>query len=439
MSTYTLFFPEGFLWGAATAAHQNEGNNTNNDFWAWEQTPGHVVDNTTSGLAADWWNRAEADFDRAAEMGLNTLRLSVEWSRLEPEPGNWDEDAFERYRQMLQGLQQRNIKPMVTLHHFTNPLWLAEIGGWTNKAVISHFQRFTTKVVNALGDQCDLWATINEPNIYAAHAYILGKWHPGHTSLPQFIQVTRHQIRAHAAAYKAIKHLQPHSQVGIVQHLAAFDPATNSPLDRAIADLRSQLLNWYTLDAVVLGFLKFPYGTRYDYLETNTDFIGINYYGRHPLRFSLDAADKLFAAEVEASPEIAWPPPWTDREIYPDGLYRFIVETARRYGKPIYVTENGMADPNDNIRPGFLLTHLAAIHRAIRAGVDVRGYYHWTLVDNYEWVEGWTTPFGLIALDPATQERSPRPSADLYATIVKSGTITDNMVKQYAPQVSVHL
>jgi beta-glucosidase len=317
MSNCILRFPAGFLWGAATAAHQNEGNNTGNDFWAWEQDPAHIADHTTSGLACDWWQRAEEDFDRAAALGLNTLRLSVEWSRLEPRPGVWDSAAFDRYRAMLRGLQERGMAPMVTLHHFTNPLWLAERGGWTNEEVVAMFERFTAKVVEALGDLCQTWCTINEPGIYAAEAYVMGRWSPGESDLLKFIRVTRNQFKAHAAAYQAIRRRQGGGQAGLVQHMAAFEPANPaSAADRLAASVRSGLLNWRFVEAVIEGRLKFPYGCGlrpYAPAVNSSDFIGLNYYGRHPLRFDLSAGGSLFASPVLGRPEVAWPPPWIAR------------------------------------------------------------------------------------------------------------------------------
>jgi beta-glucosidase len=440
MPQRTLRFPDGFLWGAATAAHQNEGNNTGNDFWAWEQDPSHIADHTTSGLACDWWRRAEEDFDRAAALGLNTLRMSVEWSRLEPRPGVWDSAAFDRYRAMLRGLRERGMEPMVTLHHFTNPLWLAERGGWTNEEVAGLFERLAAKVVEALGDLCQTWCTINEPNIYAAEAYILGRWTPGESDLLKFIGVTRNQFKAHAAAYQAIRRRQSEGRIGLVQHMAAFEPANPaSAADRSVAGTRSSLLNWRFVEAVIEGKLKFPYGRGLPYAPAvnSSDFIGLNYYGRHPLRFDPGAGGSLFASPVQGRPEVAWPPPWTDREIYPEGMQRFLVELARYGRRPLYVTENGLAaaTADDEKRAGFILTHLAALQRAIRQGADVRGYYYWTLVDNYEWVEGWTTPFGLIELDPATQKRTPRGSAALFGELAHANAITEEMVEKYAPGV----
>lgn len=438
MAKRILTFPKGFRWGVATSSHQNEGNNANNDFWAWEQVPGHVADFSTSGLACDWWNRAEEDFDRAAQMGLNALRLSVEWSRIEPRPDVWDSGAFDRYREMLKGLHARGLQPMITLHHFTNPLWLAEQGGWADPRVVSHFERFASQVVQRLGDLCHLWCTINEPTIYAVHAYLLRKWAPGKANLLDVIRLTRNQVKAHAAAYHAIHRLQPGAEVGIVQHMAAFEPADpGSFTDRAVAGVRDALINWRFMDAVTQGRLKPPFGAgmrRHGPATNTSDFIGINYYGRHALRFDLRAADRLFAAEVPVEGDNAWPAPWSDREIYPAGLGHFLMRLTR-YQRPVYVTENGMADADDRTRPGFILTHLAALHRAILQGADVRGYYHWTLVDNYEWVEGWTTRFGLFALDTLTQERTPRSSAKLFGEIARANAITEDMVEQYAPQV----
>jgi beta-glucosidase len=442
MSARILAFPGGFRWGAASAAHQNEGNNTNNDYWAWEQIPGHVAQGNHSGMACDWWSRAEEDFDRAAAMGLNALRLSVEWSRVEPQPGKWDSGAFDRYREMLKGLRERGLEPMITLHHFTSPFWLVGQGSWVSENIVTRFERYTAKVVQTLGDLCQVWCTINEPAIYSVYAYLLGKWSPEDANLLKFIRAVRNQIKAHAAAYRAIHRQQPGALVGIVKHMAAFEPANpTSTVDRIVAAIRDRLLNWRFVDAVTEGRFKFPLGVgfpRYAPAVNSNDFIGINYYGRHPLKFDIRAAWRLFAAETQASREIAWPEPWADREIYPDGMHRFLKRVAR-YGRPIYVTENGIADATDHIRPGFILSHLAALHRAIRQGVDVRGYFYWTLVDNYEWVEGWTTRFGLIALDPVTQERTPRPSVDLYAEIARSNAITEDIVEKYAPQLVDHI
>jgi beta-glucosidase len=439
MSIRILEFPKGFRWGTATAAHQNEGYNTKNDFWAWEQKPGHVADGTTSGAACDWWERAEEDFDRAAALGHNTLRLSLEWSRLEPERGRWNDGAFDRYRQMLTGLRQRGLVPMLTLHHFTNPFWLAQLGGWLTPAAVTSFERFAAQAIDQLGDLCQLWCTINEPMVYAFVAYLSGQWSPGHNSLRETLRVAANLARAHAAAYRAIKRRQPDARVGIVTHMPIFEPASQRLLDRRAAAWQDIVFNQRILDAVSEGRLKFPLnlfnGRRaIPQAGDGSDFWGLNYYGRYQVAFDPRAATTLFGRHVVDPSAEYWDEPWPDREIYAVGLYRCLRRLAR-YGKPIYVTENGLDDVNDARRPQFLLTHLAALHRAIREGADVRGYYHWTLVDNYEWTEGWTTRFGLIALDPQTQRRTLRRSAELYARIAKSNAISEDIVAEYAPQV----
>ena len=412
--------------------------NVHNDFWAWEQAGNHTADGTVSGLACDWWNRAEEDFDRAADLGLTALRLSVEWSRVEPEPGRWDAASLGRYREMLKALRQRGLAPMVTLHHFTNPRWLSERGGWLVPEVVPAFARYAAYVASVLGDLCDTWSTLNEPGIYAAFAYILGRW-PGETGVLPFIRVTRNQLRAHAAAYRAVKALQPHARVGLVQHFAGFeaaDPASRG--DRLVAAVRDATLNWGLIEAVMTGRLKPPYGLgvrRHPGARNSSDYIGVNYYGRHPLVFDSTAPRTFFTRAGEVRPDRAWPAPFQDREVDPGGLERFLLRLAP-YRKPLYVTENGMADAEDGVRPEFILTHLAALHRALQKGADVRGYFHWTLVDNYEWAEGWTTRFGLFALDPRTQVRTARTSARLFGEIARANAITEDLVERWVPDAA---
>ena len=438
MGNRKLVFPDGFLWGVASSAHQNEGNNINNDFWQWEQEPDHIADQTTSGLATDWWENAEVDFDRAAAMGLNSLRLSVEWSRIEPRAGTWDISALDRYRAMLIALHDRGLEPMVTLHHFANPLWLAEQGGWANADTVAYFERFVRKVVEALGDLTHLWCTINEPNIYSLLAHITGDWPPGKKNALDFIRVGRNQLRAHAIAAQVIHKHDSEAQVGIVKHMAAIDPLqVDQVADRLVASLQDRVLNWGFLASISHGRYQFPFGVGLGSIGASSHgntFIGLNYYGRDRVRFNLKSPDTLFGSPVPAPPETAWPEPWTTREMYPEGIARFATQLAR-YDQPIYVTENGLADAEDSKRPGFIIGHLSALHRAIQQGADVRAYYHWTLVDNYEWVEGWTTRFGLVALNTETQARTPRPSMELYAQIARENAITEDVVGIYAPEL----
>jgi len=415
-----LRFPEGFLWGTATSSHQVEGHNTNNDWWAWEQIPGKISDGTTSGPAADWWQRAEEDFDRAAALGQNTLRLSLEWSRCEAQEGEWDEAALARYRQMLQGLRDRGITPMVTLHHFTNPLWLVAKGGWENPEVVPLFDRYTSKVVEELGDLCSLWCTLNEPLIYIVFGYIYGTWPPGVRSLPRGIKVFRNMVRAHAQAYRTIHRLQADAQVSIAKHVRIFDPANpESQADRWAARLLEHVFNDAFLHAVTKGRIEPPFGL-WEVLPQaidSLDYIGVNYYSRDMVAFDITHTASFFAR----------------RFVNPEGLYRTL-KTLSHYDKPLYITEVGIPDNTDQQRPRFILTHAAATHRAIQEGIPITGFYFWSLVDNFEWAEGYSARFGLIEVEPKIQARQLRESARLYAEISKANAITPAMVEKWAPE-----
>ncbi|MGD8464087.1 MAG: glycoside hydrolase family 1 protein [Anaerolineae bacterium] len=432
----SLVFPEGFLWGTATAAHQVEGNNTNNDWWAFEQRPGAIWHGDRSGLACDWWRNAEQDFDLMAQMGHNSHRLSVEWSRIEPREGEFDPRAIARYREMLAGLQQRGIEPMVTLFHFSSPLWLAQQGGWSNPVAVHRFRRFVRHTLEQLGDRVKLWCTINEPNVYAALGYLLGEHAPGDKSLILYFRVLRNLMEAHAAAYRVIHALDGEAQVGLVKNVPLFEPLDpNNKLSLWATRLIDRYFNEVTLRAVAEGRMLFPVGwglTAHGPLVDSLDFVGLNYYARERISLPLGTDQRRGFMQPTPGAEVSDSGrngPYG--EIYPEGLYRALKRLAK-LGKPIYVTENGLPDADDDQRPCFLLGHLAQIQRAAIEGVDVRGYYHWSFTDNFEWAEGWALRFGLVALDERSQVRSPRPSAKLYSEIARANAITRSMVQQFA-------
>ena len=433
-----LVFPDGFRWGVATSSHQCEGGNTANNWYAWEQA-GHIKTGERAGSACDWWQSAERDFDLARDLGLNALRLSVEWSRIEPRPGEWDNAALTRYRQMLVGLHERGIEPMVTLHHFTNPLWFEERGGFLAADAVTRFDRFTERVVTELGDLCDLWCTVNEPNVYAVQGYLFGAFPPGRRGDAfAVLRVQAALARAHAAAYRTIHRIQPAARVGWAQHVNIFDPANPSNrLDRLAAGLQDAAFNDFFLRAVASGRAAFPLSLVAGDLravQDTCDYIGVNVYYRDLVAFDPRAPTELFgrrfADPAGARSDQPIGAEWG--EVYPDGLRRVALRVAA-LGRPIYVTENGVADAADRLRPWQLALAARALHAAIAAGADVRGYYHWTLVDNFEWVEGWKTRFGLIALDPQTQARTPRRSAALYGAIAHANAMTPEMLEEYAP------
>jgi beta-glucosidase len=442
VSKRILQFPSGFLWGTASASHQCEGGNTNNQWYRWEQQ-GHILSGDTCGDAADWWRNAEADFERAEQLENNALRLSLEWSRIEPEEGRWDSTAIERYRALLRDLHQRHMLPVVTLHHFTEPLWFAERGGFASEANISLFVRYAKYVVANLQDLCDFWLTINEPNIYAVQGYLLGTFPPGEHDLKLALGVTRNLLQAHIEAFYAISELQPEARIGYCLHYRLFDPARAFwPPDTAAASLQEESFNWALLRAAETGRFSFPLSFALKPLSHaagTRDYHGINYYTREMVSFDPTKPAELFARRFTRPGAIANDPGLDTNfgEIYPEGLYRVLKAVHRRTrgNKPLYITENGFCDARDDRRPRSLLEHLAMMHRAIQEGVPVRGYLHWTLVDNFEWAEGWGARFGLIELDQKTQERIPRKSASLFGEICRANAITEEIVERYAPEV----
>lgn len=429
MAQATMFFPADFLWGTASASYQVEGDNQNSDWWAWEQKEGRIWEGHRSGRACDWWENAEADLDRAADLGTNAHRLSLEWSRIEPEPSVFDEGAIDRYRQILQAMRERGIEPMVTLHHFSNPLWLVEKGDFDSELVVDYFRRYVAKVVDKLGDLVPKWITINEPMVYLVMRYLDRVFpaprRPGPWAMRQ---AAYHLLCCHAAAYQTIKEKYPQALVGVAKNMVAIDPRPEgNPLDSWWANQLSWLFNDWWMEAMVDGRLRWPLGRgRINHLAGSFDFTGINYYTRFYVRFlryyQRDWGPNAVVSDTNYG------------EVYPAGIYR-VIKHALRYQKPIYITENGLPDIGDTLRPSFLLTHLREIWRAISFNFPVMGYYHWTLVDNFEWDRGWLQRFGLYALDPQTQERKLRASGRLYGEICHSRSISSDMAEKYAPQL----
>jgi beta-glucosidase len=428
-------FPRGFLWGSATAAHQVEGNNTNNNWWKWEQD-GHT--DGTSGLACDWWGgRWREDFDRAAEGGQNAHRLSVEWSRIQPAPDKWDEDALEKYRAMLRGMRERGMTAMVTLHHFTDPQWLWDNGAWENADVVPLFEKYVRKTVEALKEYCALWITINEPNVYALSGYANGAFPPAVNDIKRAVLVEANMARAHAAAYRAIHEIQREARVGYALHYRPMVAKNKwSPLDRLMRNIRYNGINMAFPSAISAGVLKSPVGNhQVPEAKGTQDFLGLNYYSQDTISFDIRNSKELFT--YSGFPEDA---DFSETKFIaniPEGFYDSIKWAVRAYpDTPIIVTENGVEDASDKMRPRYLAQHIHQMWRAVNFNWPVKGYFHWSLVDNFEWERGWTQRFGLWGLDPETQKRIKRPSADLYAEICKENGLSSEMVAKYCPEVS---
>jgi beta-glucosidase len=431
MSEVTFHFPRGFLWGTATAAHQVEGNNTNNNWWRWEQE-GHTAGK--SGLACDWWGgRWREDFDRAVETGQNAHRFSVEWSRIQPTPDHWDEEALEKYRLMLRGLRERGLTALVTLHHFSDPLWLTDLKGWENDDAPQKFAAFVRKTVEALKEYVTMWVTINEPNVYAYQAYSDGTFPPGKKDIGAAFHVMTNLLRGHALAYKIIHEIQPEARVGIAINYRSFHPATGSPLDHMVAGIQSKIFNDLFPRGAQDGKARFIYKTiRIPEAAHTQDFIGVNYYTRDQVSFDISRVSTLFGRTYFPKDADVSPSGFIANE--PDGFYESF-KWALQFNIPIIVTENGVEDAQDRMRPRYIAQHIHQMWRAVNLNWPIKGYFHWSLVDNFEWERGWTQRFGLWGLDVDTQKRIRRPSVDLYAAICKENGLSSEMVQKYCPEV----
>jgi len=432
-----LQFPAGFFWGVSTAAHQVEGCNDNQ--WTDWEAAGRIRSRDSCGDACDWWKNAERDFDLAADMGLNALRLSVEWSRIEPQEGQWHRESLLRYREMLKALLERGIEPMVCLHHFTNPRWFEQKGAFLNSDAGKLLERFTRRVVEELGDLCRHWVTFNEPNVYASMGYVLGEFPPGRLGdVIGAFRVINSMSRIHVRAYHVIHELQPNAQVGWAHNYIYFVPANPlSPFDRWSTSVVNALFNESFLGGMERGYHKFPFNLAdrgAPEAKDACDFVGLNVYSRLHVRFDLREKSQLFS-HVYVPSHVPQGDSGIDRpygEAYPE-VVRIAVERAARLGKPIYILENGVPDAEDRIRPWLLLNTLKELHGLIENGYDIRGYFHWTLADNFEWTEGWNLRFGLIAMDPATQVRTMRPSGSLYRGIALENGFSPQMVEEHFP------
>jgi beta-glucosidase len=415
-------FPPDFLWGTATAAHQVEGGNHLNDWWDWEQGPGRIRDGQSSDPACDHYHRFEADFDVLAGLHQNAHRLSIEWSRIEPRPGEFSATELQHYRQVLGALHARHMTPMVTLFHYTLPQWLARQGGWENPQTPDLFARFCDRAAEALGDLTPFWCTLNEPTGAVYQGYILGAWPPGERDFNRGVVVLSHLLRAHWLAYERLKARWPQAQVGLAHHLRIFDPLRPwHPADRAIAALYQRTFNGTLLRSLRNGRPAFPLN-RVGHAHgpaRSQDYLGLNYYTRNLVRFNPRARLELYGELM-----VRRGAPRSDQgfEIYPHGLYRWLRQLkAERL--PVYITENGVADAADRLRPRFLVEHLQAALRGLNADVPLRGYFHWSCFDNFEWADGYSLKFGLASCDLKTQERRLRRSGTLYGEICRTGRL----------------
>ena len=404
-------FPDGFYWGAATASYQVEGGIYNTD-WAKAATEGRVP---VCGEACDHYNRYEADFDIAKSLGNTAHRLSVEWARIEPEEGKFNEEAIAHYRKVLQALHVRGLKPYVTLWHFTAPLWFTEAGGFERKDAPEVFARYSAYVVGQLSDLCEHFSTMNEPNVYGSNGWLRGSWPPfkrfvltdlvsitnsgrqhesrasrGLAPVFLYFRVMKNLALAHNAAYRAIKKVSPSTEVSVVKQVIVFD-ATANPFYK----IKAALANYFWTHKFMRRVVN------------HCDQIGLNYY------FYTQFGDKR-----------QWRKTDMDWNFAPEHIYDAIIMLAR-YKKPIFVSEGGIADAHDTGRAEYITKQVEGTWRAIQAGADVRGHMYWSLLDNYEWALGFEKRFGLVEINYETQERTIRPSAYVYKKIIEESRMLE--------------
>lgn len=404
-------FPKNFYWGAATASYQVEGGIENTD-WAKAAREGRVP---ICGRACDHYNQYESDFDIAKELGHNAHRFSVEWARIEPEEGKFNEREIEHYREVLKALRARGLTPFITIWHFTLPQWFADKGGFENKNSPEIFARYCAYVVSKLGDLCDNFSTINEPSVYGSNGWLRGSWPPfkrfaltdivaitnsgrdfeskadrGIKHFFTWMKVMKNLALSHNAAYREIKKIKQDTNINFVHHVIVFD-ANGNPFNKLKAYVANRL--WTHL------FMKRT--------KDHYDSIGLNYY------FYTQFGDNR-----------KWRKTDMDWNFAPERIYDALM-ILKRYKKPIYISEAGVADASDSGRAEYITKQIEGALKAINDGVDVRSHIYWSLLDNYEWALGFEKRFGLVQVNYDTLERTIRPSAFVYKKIIENNGIVE--------------
>lgn len=397
-------FPDGFLWGTSTSAYQIEGGITN-DWSEWEKSEGRSKKlekkgknpkDYICGKACDSYNRYKEDLDLAVSLNSNSIRIGIEWARIQPKKDVWDVEAINHYRDVLQEAKNRNLKTVVTLWHWTNPVWLAREGGWTKKSAVEHYLKYVDLIIENFGGNIDFWVTLNEPMLFANYSYFLGYFPPNKHSFFKFKKATSNLIKAHIKAYEKIHNFFPNANVSITNLSNYFETARKWFFPE---QLFKKIVEYY-------GINKF-----FNKIHNYIDYIGVDYYRR----ISLSLIPPFIKRKKDITTDMGW-------EIFPEGLYHILKELSK-YKKPIYILENGLADESDKKRVQFIKDHLYYVHKAISEGIDVRGYFYWSLLDNFEWDKGWSPKFGLFAVDRDTFARIKRPSADFYAEICRTNNV----------------
>lgn len=413
-----------FLWGVATSAYQLEGA-AENDWTAWEAAGRLRSGARRCGSATGHRERWSDDLRLLPTIGANAYRLSLEWSRLEPRPGRFDDAAWERERRLVALLTRLGIEPVVTLHHFTHPSWFWEDGGWESESAVSHFSRFTRQAADVLGGQVRWWVTFNEPIVLLLGGYVGGLMPPGRTSFSAAARALQNLLRAHVEAARILRERGAGARIGIAHNMLDFAPdRPGHALDRRFTEAGERLYNLALLEAVATGRMEWslPGQGKASFaipdLPAAFDYAGVNYYSRVHLRFrGLGAIPGEFHYRDRTGRGLTD----TGWEIHPEGFDR-VLRLAAATGRPVLVTENGIATRDDRRRDDFLREHAAVLAHRLAGGTPIAGYFYWSLLDNFEWLEGFRPRFGLFEVDYGTLARRRRRSADLFARIGRGFT-----------------
>jgi beta-glucosidase len=443
-SALSMCFPPGFLFGAATAAYQIEGafdeDGRRPSIWdTFSAVPGAVTHGDTGAIACDHYHRVDADLDLAAGLGLGAYRFSIAWPRIIPEgTATVNQKGLDFYRRLIDGLQARNILPVATLYHWDLPQPLQDAGGWASRDTVGRFCDYAEVVLDSLGDGVPMWVTVNEPFCSAMVGYLQGRHAPGSTDLGSALRAAHHLLLAHGQAVGIVRRSAPRARVGIAQLLSDISPATDRPGDRAAASRLDGYENRWFLDPVFQG--RYPHDMLAWYasqvpidfvrdddltvIAAPTDFVGVNYYETKTV--AEDPAEPYHQARVLPA---TGPLPAGGLDARPAGLGRILRRISGHTSLPLYITESGAAfhdyvDPEGGVddleRISYLSDHLGEILAAIQAGLDVRGMFIWSLLDNFEWADGYSRRFGLVYVDFATQARIPKASARWYQQLISA-------------------
>ena len=432
MKAYRL--PPNLILGAGTSSAQIEGGDVPHNWNAWEKK-GHLhaaARGSSIRTACGHGERWKEDMDIAAALGIQSYRFSIEWARIQPQKNRIDHEAIRRYREEIEYMIERGIRPVMTLHHFTNPVWFEQEGGFSNPGNVRHFLKYVGMAVNSFGDIVSDYVTINEPNVYALMGYAGQGFPPGENDLVKARRVLSVLAGCHIRAYEKIHRMRKamgydDTRVGIALHMRSFSPFdTYSRIESRMTVLQRYFFQDACARAFLLGEFRFPFENLGKFRKgVYCDYLGINYYTRSHLH---KLGDDL-TREQDPKSDYGW-------EIYPHGLLECMKELYGIVRKPVWILENGVCDENDAFRSLFIYDHLAVI---ARSEIPVERYYYWSLFDNFEWLDGMSKPFGLVAVDGKTGRRRVKKSGQFYREIIRLGGVTEELAERCVAGQDYHL